>query len=330
MKKLLVFMALILTTLTIMPAYAKPDFVLNVEPEPAYNQMWAFETYMVNITLTGLNVTEYSEYDLSGRIIADGIVKWRGTGQFHHGTGVTGYSIPLANVTLTLDTSLEDPSFNFNLTLSRDAYLYGMWPFENVEISLNFDVFLEEDSGIGAEIGPLLGSVSSKYILLDDDKVEYLEDMLLEMEAEIHAATDALGLPDFNRTKYELMISAMNASISSGNYIEAQDQWERWDDKDRLRMLNAFSRHVDLQVEELEAFEGVETELEGIETELKRVQIEYDLLEDKYFALLANNRRTISELESTKQGLTTAITGIFLSAIVFFFLGRRSNKVGDE
>jgi acyl-CoA reductase-like NAD-dependent aldehyde dehydrogenase len=115
----------------------------------------------------------------------------------------------------------------------------------------------------------------------------------------------------------------MNTSISSGNYLEAQDQWERWDNRDRLRMLNAFSSHVDSQVEELEALEGVETELEHI-------QVEFDLIEDKYIALLMNNRQTISELESTKQELTTAITGIFLTAMVFFFLGRHINKTGDE
>ena len=323
MKKLLYLMALLISSIMIPSVCGEPDLVLTVEPEPEYNQMRAFETYLINVTLTGLNVTEYSEYDLSGRVIANGIITWRGIGHYHHGGGVTGYSNKLENETLTLNTSIEDPGFNFNLTLSRDAYHYGMWPFENVEISLSFDVFLEEENGTGVEIGPRLGSVSTKYVLLDDEKMEYLEEMLDEMATEVNTATGALGLPDFNRTRYESMVSAMNASIISGNYIEAQDQWERWDDKERLRMLNSFSGHVDAQTENLE-------DLEGVETELERVQIEYDLLEDKYFALLSNNRRTISELESTKQGLTTAITGIFLSAIVFFFLGRRSNKVGDE
>ncbi len=323
MKKQLVFIALILASFTVTPVYGKPDLVLTVEPEPGYNQMWAFETYMVKITLTGLNLTEYSEYDLSGQVIADGIVRWRGTGQYPHGESVTGYSIKLENETLRLNASIEDPSFNFNLTLSKDAYLYGMWPFENVEILLSFDVFFEEDNGTGAKIGPRLGSVSSRYILLDDEKVEYLEGKILEMTAEVHAATGALGLPDFNRTRYESMVSAMNTSISSGNYLEAQDQWERWDNRDRLRMLNAFSSHVDSQVAELVALEGVETELE-------RIQVEFDLIEDKYIALLTNNRQTISELESRKQELTTAITGIFLTAMVFFFLGRHINKTGDE
>jgi len=88
-------------------------------------------------------------------------------------------------------------------------------------------------------------------------------------------------------------------------------------------MLNAFSRNVDAQTENLEALEGVEMELE-------RVQVEFDLIEDRYLALLTNNRDTNAELEATKQGLTTAITGIFLSAIVFFFLGRRSNITGEQ
>ena len=323
MKKLLYFMALILASIMIPSASGELDLVLTVDPEPEYNQMWAFETYLINVALTGLNVTEYSEYDLSGRVIADVIIRWKGTGQYHHGGGVTGYSYELDEEMLTLNTSILDPRFNFNLTLSKAAYHYSMKPFENVEVSLSFDVFLEEENGTGVEIGPLLGSVSSMYILLDDEKMMYLEEMLEEMATEVQSATDALGLPDFNRTKYELMVSAMNASIISGNYIEAQDQWERWDDKERLRMLDSFSRHVDAQTESLESLEGVETELE-------RTQIEYDLIEDKYIALLANNRKTITELEVTKQGLTTAITGIFLSAIVFFFIGKRSFNTGEE
>lgn len=323
MKKRLVFMVLLFASFTIAPASGKPDIVLTMEPEPAYDQMWAFETYLVNINLTGLNLTEFSDYDLSGRIIADGFIKWRGVGQYHFGEGGSGYSIQLTNETLTLDASVDAPVFSFNLTLSRDAYLFGMWPFETVEILISFDFFLEEENGTSVEYGPRLGSISSRYILLDDDKVDYIEGKYLELVAEVHAATDAQGLPGFNRTRYESMVSDMNSSIMAGNYIDALDQWEHWDEKERLRMLNSFSRHVDSQVEELEALEGVETDLE-------RTQIEYDLIEDKYIALLANNRKTISELETTKQGLTTAITGIFLASIMFFFLGRRINKTGDE
>ena len=95
-------------------------------------------------------------------------------------------------------------------------------------------------------------------------------------------------------------------------------------------MLNAFSRQVNAQADDLVAFEGIETELEGVESELQRSQIEYDLIEDKYFALLSDNAKTKVELESAKQGITTAITGIFLAAIVFFFLGRRINKTEVE
>ncbi len=323
MKKRLVFMVLLFASFTIAPASGKPDLVLTIEPEPAYDQMWAFETYMVNINLTGLNLTEFSEYDLSGRIIADGFIKWRGTGQYHFGEGRSGYSIRLTNETLTLDASVDAPVFSFNLTLSRDAYLYGMWPFETVEILMSFDVFLEVENGTGVDYGPRFGSISSRYILLDDDKVDYIKGKYLELVAEVHAVTDTQGLTGFNRTRYESMVSDMNSSIRAGNYIDALDQWEHWDEKERLRMLNAFSTQVDSQVEELKALEGVETNLE-------RIQIEYDLIEDKYFALLANNAKTKVELESSKQGITTAITGIFLAAIVFFFLGRRVNKTGVE
>jgi len=44
---------------------------------------------------------------------------------------------------------------------------------------------------------------------LDDDKTKFIEEMLDEMATEVQSATGALGLPDFNRTKYESMVSAM-------------------------------------------------------------------------------------------------------------------------
>ena len=180
MKKLLIFMALLMTSSMIPSVCGEPDLVLTVEPEPEYNQMWAFETYWFNVTLTGLNVTEYSEYDLTGRVIADGIIRWRGTGQYHHGGGVTGYSYELDEKILTLNASIDDPMFIFNITLSKDAFIFGMKPFENVEISLSFDVLLEIEPD-SWEVFPQLGSVSSKYILLDDDKTEFMEEMLYEM-----------------------------------------------------------------------------------------------------------------------------------------------------
>lgn len=322
MKKILYFIALLISSIMIPSASGNPDLILTVKPELEFNQMRAFEIYLVNITLTSLNITWYSEYNLSGRVIADGTIMWRGTGQYHHGGGVSGYSYELNEEMMTLNASIEDPRFNFNLTLSKDAFHFGMKPFENVEILLSFDVFLEIENDEG-EVGPQLGSVSSRYILLDDEKMEYLEEMLEEMATEVQSAIGALGLPEFNRTKYESMVTDMNASIISGNYIDAQDQWERWDDKERLRMFSSFSGQVDILTEKYET-------LEAIETELERTQIDYELIEDKYISLLTNNRKTITELEVTKQGLTTAITGIFLSAIVFFFLGKRGNKTGDE
>jgi hypothetical protein len=115
----------------------------------------------------------------------------------------------------------------------------------------------------------------------------------------------------------------MNQSLVIGDYTEALEQWEDWDNKGRLRMFTSFTNKVDDQSVEFEAFKETEENLENLQTE-------YDFLEDKYVAIFGENHQNLAELEATKQGLTTAITGVFLSAMVFFFLGRRSNNGADE
>ena len=88
-------------------------------------------------------------------------------------------------------------------------------------------------------------------------------------------------------------------------------------------MFNSFTNKVNDQTVEFESLKETESNLENLQTE-------YDFLEDKYVAIFTENRRNLAELEATKQGLTTAITGVFLSAIVFFFLGQKSSNGVNE
>lgn len=314
-KAFLVAVLFLLSAVPIVSASVDIDF----DPLPLHGQLWASETYLMNITVPALNTSgpEYADLDLTGNLVFNGSIRWRGVGQYHHGDGVTGYSYELSKTYFQRVVNFDESSININVTLDKEAYRFGMKPFEEVQIIFRVDIYLEVDDGGEVLFGPLVDTKSRTLILVDDEKVEYLEDKFKELESEINLTLYANGLNEFNRTKYSEMIDAMNHSLAIGDYTEALDQWEKWENKERLRMFNSFTNKVNDQTVEFESLKETEINLENLQTE-------YDFLEDKYVAIFTDNRQNLTELEATKQGLTTAITGVFLSAIVFFFLGRRS------
>ncbi len=314
-KAFLVAVIFLMSAVPIVSASVDIDF----DPLPLHGQLWSSETYLLNITAPEVNTSnsEYVELDLTGNLVYNISIRWRGVGQYHHGDGVTGYSYELSKVYFQRVVSFDESGASINVTLDKDAYRLGMKPFEEVQIIFLVDVFLEVDDQGDILLGPLVDTKSRTLILVDDEKVEYLEDKFKELESEINLTLYANGLNEFNRTKYSEMIDAMNHSLAIGDYTEALDQWDDWDNKERLRMFNSFTNKVNDQTVEFEFLKETEINLENLQTE-------YDFLEDKYVAIFAENRQNLTELEATKQGLTTAITGVFLSAIVFFFLGRRS------
>jgi len=319
-KAFLVALLFFISSISVVSA----DIDLSFDPEPLHGQLWARETYLLNVTGPQINIsnTGYSKFELSGNVVYNGTIQWRGIGQYHHGEGVTGYSYDLSMAYFQNIESMDAEGTSLNITLEKDAYRFGMKPFEEVQIIFRVNAYLEvvEDGEIG--IGPLVESKSRTLILVDDEKVEYLEDKFEEMQAEINLTLFANGLDAFNRTKYGEMVDAMNHSLTIGDYAEALDQWDKWDNKGRIRMFTSFTNKVNDQTAEYESLIEVESNLEFL-------QAEYDFLEDKYVAIFGENRQNLAELEATKQGLTTAITGVFLSAMVFFFLGRRSSN-GDN
>ena len=318
-KAFLVSLMVIFSSISMVSA----DIDLDFDPEPLHGQLWARETYLLNITGPQVNLTDYSQLDLSGNIVYNGSIRWRGVGQYHHGSGVTGYSYDLSMDYFQNIESIEVEGTSVNVTIEKEAYRYGMKPFEEVQIIFLVETYLEVIEGDTQVIGPLVGSKSRTLILVDQDKVDYLDDKFNEMQSEINLTLNANGLDVFNRTRYSEKIDSMNHSLFIGDYTEALEQWENWDNKGRLNMFTSFTNKVNDQTVEFESLKETESDLGNLQTE-------YAFLEDKYVAIVGENRQNLAELEVTKQGLTTAITGVFLSAMVFFFLGRRSRTGDDE
>ena len=333
MRKILKLLTLLVCVGTFQFVYAEPSLDISLEPNPNFDQVWAYETYLVNVTLSGLNLSEIDLSDYSGvpsEIRYTGLIQWRGKGGYEYGNSGTGYNYDLAIALEHLEQTsinqimpLNKGNIEFNFTIEHDAYEYLMQPYDNVEIIFSFNTHLVMSDG---SIGPRLGSSTQSFYLIDDFKTNFLEGKYQNMRDEIQIVIDVKGLESFNRQRYLGILHNMNNSLADGNYILALDIWDDYDTDDRTDLIFGLIRATEEQSAELQRLNSVDKQLQETENRIELLQLEYEQLQQQYGALSNTYHRVNAELESAKRNLTTAITAVFLTAIVFFFLGRRVTK----
>ena len=330
MKRVLLLTLVALMCFSAPVVSATPSLSIELSPEPEFNQIWAYKTYSVNVTLQGFNL---SQVDLSGYtgtpsgLRFDGSITWKGRGGYHFGGAATGYTYNLDDMQVSKSTSIDTDSTHFNLTLEKDAFDYGMNPFESVGVTTSFNVYLLMSDG---STGPKVATGSHTWDLVDQVKVDYLEGKFEDMQGEILTVTDVSGLDSLNREKYLGILENMNSSLTQGNYVEALDIWDDYDNKERASLILAFVRASDVQYEELSKLESIKVQLALAEKNITKLQADYDILEASYTALAATYQKVNAQLDSAKRNLTTAITAVFLTAIVFYFIGRGGIKRREE
>jgi hypothetical protein len=252
-------------------------------------------------------------------LLFDGLIRWRGKGGYDFGGATTGYSYILDEISLDFTSVLEDSAVFFNITLDKDAFEYGMKPFETVELIFRFDVYVILDDDV---IGPKITSKSLAFTLVDDVKVSYLEGKYSDMRGEINSLIGVSGLNSFNRERFQQILESMNESLILGNYVEALEVWDDYDEDDRFDLILGLIRASNDQYKELIELENVEDQLLEIKTQLTLLEEEYKKLEVTYAALANSYSKVNTDLEAAKNDLTTSRTAIFLAAIFFYLLGR--------
>ena len=323
MKRILPLILLSMLFLCTPVVSASPSMEITLSPEPQFNQIWAYETYLVNITIQGF---DYSQIDFTGypgtptQLLYEGIITWKAKGGFDFGHASTGYNFNLDDLPVLVTSSFDSPLALFNLSLENDAFDYGIKPYEKVEVTINIKAYIQMSDDAK---GPLVASKSKTWYMVDDTKVSYLEGKLIDMSDEILAATGASKLNSLNREKYLGILEDMNSSLIQGNYIAAQDTWKDYDDDERTNLILSLVRASDLQSDELDRLEEMETQLTIAESDLEVLQNEYDALENTYVALSNTYHKVNADLDVAKRNLSTAITAVFLSSILFYFLGQR-------
>lgn len=329
MKK--IFPLLLFTILCILTPFvlAAPILSLTLSPEPQYYQVWAYETYLVNMSVQDLNLTllDFSGYTgVPSDLLFDGVIRPRGIGGYDYGNSTTGYTYDFNATSISVTTPIQEGYALFNFTMEKDGLDYGMKPYENVQITLKFNVYVIMNDSLG----PKIASNTYTFNLIDETKVLYLEGKYEEMQGDINTVIEASGIASFDRDKYRIMLASMNDSLTAGNYVEALDIWSDYDEDDRAYLIRELVRASDKQFSELQELRSVKNQLLESENDLASLHFEYDQLEKKYATLYITYQKVNAELEVAKRNLTTAITVIFLTAIVFYFLGHRGIRKKEE
>ena len=306
---------------------------IAVEPEPLHGQLNAGETYVFNVSVAndGLLIApgQPTEEDPStlytGYLYTVVAVEWKASGSYDFGASTSGYSTILDDIGLT--NVIEAPVNgsivwdSFNHTFVRDAFDFGVKPYETLEVIFEVRVYLEvynESFGLDASRrGPLAVEASTKLKLLDDKKVKYVEGKYLDMASEVEPLRGVAEAEHLNVTRFMGYLAEMNTSIEAGDYFSALKTYSKYDDKYRAQLISSLTEEASTSFEKTHA-------IEQLEQELGFLNVTYTVLEDKYVSLSRTYQSRQAELEAAKQSLSTAITAVFLASMAFFFVGRRS------
>lgn len=334
-KKLFVIYLIFINLFPLSISKAKNNSILEIkiEPEALFNQLFHNETYIINVSFQNKNLTksfdqpveDNSELKYTGNVTIILQLNWAAKGSFDYGEATTGYQINLEQI--HLNKSIPIPSSNstsnvkFIHIFKRDGFDFGIKPYETITLKLSVEVYYQVfnfTKNIDQKlIQGKIGGWSKSYTYIDNSKIRYIEGKLKDLVDEVELL-NYLPRTDFvNKTKYLNFVDKMQSSFDDGDFSSSLDVYNKYDDRDRLELIRSLIREANSSLKKAENVDAKINEIELLNTS-------YDRLEDKYVTLQNTYQGKLVELNNIKQNLTTAITSVFVSAIIFFFLGRIS------
>lgn len=309
------------------------DLDLEVSPRPDLNLLYPGESYSFKVLIENNETDIFPGQPIdpseeiikhTGNITISMELVWRVSGDYDFGSATTGYSfIPKRtemNQTVSLFRTYPRYDLTFNYTFEEDGYLLGAKPFEEVKVSAKITAYYEAYNWtIGPELpftGPAFEVKDFTYYLIDETKIDYLNGKYQEMEHEIGLLELLPRTMVMDRDDYYLILYDMNMSLNNADYREAADIWDRYNERQRTTLIRSLIKETNSSITKTIDYDELVINLELAE-------VNYESIENRYISLNQVYQTRISELEASKENLSTAITGVFLSAIVFFFIGQK-------
>jgi hypothetical protein len=317
----------------------------EVTPAPLHSQVMAYESYVFNVAVENLGVTvepgepvdESSQVRYTGRVVVSLRIAIRGRGNYDFGESTTGYTTQTLeeaeyNAPTIMPGNGTRAYVSFNYTFIKDAFEYGLKPYEDVEVTAKAAAYYEVyDQTTGPTTpfrGPEIAASTVVYYLIDETKIAYIEGKLMDMADEVGALSGLIKPEYVNTGLYVGMLEEMNSSLRDGDYTSALKTYQRYDEKYRLNLISSLTREASTSRQRAETISELERRIQLLELELENSinlkELEIDQLQARYSALSQTYQLKQAELEEAKQSLATAITAVFIASIVFFFLGRKS------
>jgi hypothetical protein len=311
----------------------------TISPEPKFNQIMHGDNLQFNVTLLNNSIRfipgepvdpKNGLIKYTGNLIIENKIQWKLQGNYDFGSMTTGYTAILDKVNETRTISywgLDNISTSFNHTFTKDAFDYGVKPFESLFVTCEASVYYQYYNwSIGYDYpfkGDLVTEKSFKLTLVDETKIDYIEGKLHDFKDELDPLLEMQYTLEFDQEEYIRLLDEMEEKFNTENYVESLKKYQRYDDRKRTDYIHDLIQEINTSL--------IKAELtQDFLNNVTVLQASYDLLEEKYVTLTDTYQIKLTELDEAKQAITTSITAVFLSSIIFFFIGRYSKKQGKQ
>ncbi|MFP3950741.1 MAG: hypothetical protein ACLFVP_01135 [Candidatus Bathyarchaeia archaeon] len=299
------------------------EMALRVDPEPVSSQITSGETYLFNISLTKSTSNPWGAGDSGepGDIIVSLRINWWVKGSYRFGDSIRSYVHRLDekehNQTTSIPEYSEDVFITFNHTFSRDCFDFGVHPYETLEIQVEVASYVRDYNETLETFvkGEELGRTSRVVYLLDDDKMEYVEGRLQDLQVEL-SLLEALPASDtsLNEEDYLDILEDMREYMEVGDYISALKVYQRYDGKERERLVPELILDLNESLTSASRIPQLESRIGRLERNVENLQSQIIQLQEQY-------HQKQEQYERQKSLTTTAFTGIWIVGIISFLAG---------
>jgi len=346
--RILVLLMIISLGIAFAPAQGQvPEGSISLEvsfdPEPAFSQMVYNENYIIDVTINNLNldldagdvVSTSPRTKFSGDIVIHVSFIVSKEGGLIMGAETLDFVRPLLSLEESNDVPLpavgssesieypfrplteygsgfDEVSVDEWITFRIDIQVY-LWEY----LSAEPDRFLLSDS---------IGEAHLKYHVINDAKIDYINDVFAAMKDELDAAKDTisdvedvLGRElDVDLSNYEAAYAAMNSHIEEGDYVSTLVVYEGYKPTWRDDVVTAMQGEVDaledLIEEYADQFEELAASYEELESQIEDVaakDAEIADLEAQIETLQSNSRLYIFGMVALGAVLVAALVRMF-------------------
>ena len=317
-RLLIIISLLSLGSFTMVALGQVPEGSVSLEivttPDPAFNQIEYGESYQFDVSVQNLNFDieedafidpSEREFRFSGNLILYISFTVSKEGVLHVGPSSRSYVTPLEEWDTSYDITMPEIGgsnalpFQYSSTRGHDSRVgVDEWVTFTVDAQLYVEQYRESEGEKKYYLGDLVGEQTLKYYVTSRSKVDYVGDVLDNVDWELTRAratiADVEGQLGYSLNvdlrSLEALQTAMGDAIEEGDYVTAMGLYEgyepAWRDNLEEKLLA-----------EAEEKETLESALEDASDQLEELTQSFQTIEAALGNVTASHRLEVQELE---------------------------------